>query len=61
MVDVIKHYAKGFAAQGYQQNLLSATPTEERHEYIKDGERFGLVVSVQERNVVTVSLSAPAS
>lgn len=57
--DVIKHYAEGFAAQGYQQNLLSATSTEERHEYIRGGERFSLIFSAQERDVVTVNLSAP--
>jgi len=56
--DVIAHYAEAFAEQGYQQNLLSATSTEERHEYIKDGERFSLIFSVQERDVVTVDLRA---
>jgi hypothetical protein len=61
LADVIGHYAGGFAAQGYQQNLLSATTTEERHEYIKDGARFSLIVSVQNRDQVTVDLVAPAS
>ncbi|NMG04952.1 hypothetical protein [Azoarcus taiwanensis] len=59
--EVIGHYAGGFAAQGYQQNLLSATTTEERHEYVKDGARFGLIVSIQNRNQITVDLVAPAS
>lgn len=61
LTEVIGHYARGFAAQGYQQNLLSATITEERHEYVKDGARFGLIVSVQNGNQVTVDLVAPAS
>lgn len=61
LTDVIRYYAEGFAAQGYQQNLLSATTTEERHEYIKDGERFGLIFSVQSGDVVTVDLSAPSA
>lgn len=36
---VLDHYTKGFAAQGYRQELLSATPDEERHEYVKGDDR----------------------
>lgn len=61
LADVIEHYAKGFAAQGYTQNLLSATSTEERHEFIKDGERFSLIFSLQERDGVTVDLRASSA
>lgn len=56
--DVLKHYTQGFAALGYQQTLLSASPSEERHEFIKDGEHFSLVFSVLERDVVTIDLSS---
>ena len=55
---VLKHYTQGFAAQGYQHTLLSASSTEERHEFVKDGERFNLVFSVLERDVVTIDLSS---
>ena len=55
---VLKHYTQGFAAQGYQHTLLSVSPTEERHEFVKDGERFNLVFSVLERDVVTIDLSS---
>lgn len=55
---VLKHYIQGFAAQGYQHTLLSASPTEERHEFVKDGERFNLVFAVLERDVVTIDLSS---
>lgn len=37
---VIEHYAREFAGQGYRQVLLSATPAEERHEYVKADERI---------------------
>ncbi len=56
--DVLKHYTQGFAALGYQQTLLSASPSEERHEFVKDGERFNLVFSVLERGVVSIDLSS---
>jgi hypothetical protein len=41
----LDHYAKGFAALGYRQNLLSATPDAEQHEYLKGTDRiaFSLV------------------
>jgi hypothetical protein len=42
---VLDHYVGGFAAQGYRQNLLSATPDAERHEYIKDADRVGFALA----------------
>ena len=54
---VIKHYAEGFVAQGYRHTLLSATPTEERHEYIKDGEYFSFIFTARESDLVTIDLS----
>lgn len=55
---VLKHYTQEFAALGYQHTLLSATSTEERHEFIKDGELFTIVFSLLERDVVTIALSS---
>lgn len=56
--EVLNHYIQGFAALGYQQTLRSASPSEERHEFVKDGEHFTLVFSVQEKDVVTIDLSS---
>ena len=42
---VLDHYTKGFAAQGYTQNVQSATPTAETHEYIKGSERVVLTIA----------------
>ena len=56
--EVLNHYIQGFAALGYQQTLRSASPSEERHEFVKDGEHFTLVFSVREKDVVTIDLSS---
>lgn len=56
--EVLNHYIQGFAALGYQQTLRSASPSEERHEFVKDGEHLTLVFSVQEKDVVTIDLSS---
>lgn len=42
---VIDHYAKGFAAEGYTQNVQSAMPTAETHTYSKGSERIVLTVA----------------
>lgn len=36
---VLDHYAQGFAAQGFAQNVISATPETEAHDYLKGNER----------------------
>lgn len=36
---VLDHYAQGFAAQGFVQNVISATPETEVHDYLKGNER----------------------
>jgi hypothetical protein len=36
---VFDHYARSFAAQGYAQNVMSATPEAEAHDYRKGDER----------------------
>lgn len=53
---VLDHYARGFAAQGYRQELLSATPDEERHEYVKGGDRVGFAITRPKRDNVKVNL-----
>ena len=53
---VLDHYVRGFAAQGYRQNLLSATPDAERHEYIKDADRVGFVLTRDAKGVVKATI-----
>ena len=52
---VLDHYARGFAAQGYTQNILSAMPMEERHEYLKGADRIGFVLAQQPKGKVKVT------
>ena len=44
-VAVLDHYAKGFVAQGYTQNVISATPEGEEHDYRKNNERVGFKIA----------------
>jgi hypothetical protein len=53
---VLDHYVSGFSAQGYGQNLLSATPDAERHEYIKDADRVGFVLTRDAKGVVKATI-----
>ncbi len=55
-VAVLDHYTKGFAAQGYRQNLLSAAPDAERHEYIKDADRVGFFLTKDPKGEVKVTI-----
>lgn len=55
--DVLKHYVQGFSEHGYRHEIMSTTPAEERHEFIKDSERIGLVFSAGKNDVITVDLS----
>ena len=55
-VAVLDHYARGFAAQGYRQDLLSAAPDLERHEYIKDADRVGFVLTKDPKGRVKVTI-----
>jgi len=54
---VLDHYAKGFAEHGYRQELLAATPSEERHDYHKGEERIGVTFVQQKENRVLVSIT----
>lgn len=55
---VLDHYTKGFADQGYRQDLHAATPSEERHDYLKDGERVGVIFMQMKNRMVSVSITA---
>jgi hypothetical protein len=51
---VLDHYARGFAAQGFAQGVLSATPQAEEHEYTKGQERFVLKIAQQPKGNISV-------
>jgi hypothetical protein len=53
---VLDHYVKGFAAQGYRQNLLSATPDAERHEYLNDTDRVGFFLTKDPKGEIKVTI-----
>ncbi|MBA3903450.1 MAG: hypothetical protein C0522_07235 [Rhodocyclaceae bacterium] len=55
---VLDHYVKGFAAQGYAQNLLSATSGEEKHEYLKSADRVGFTLTQKPKGGLKVTLVA---
>ncbi|HNC51143.1 MAG TPA: HPF/RaiA family ribosome-associated protein [Accumulibacter sp.] len=58
---VLDHYAKGFAAQGYAQSVMSATPEAEVHEYGKGDDRvhFETTHLPQGRVRVTIVAALP--
>jgi hypothetical protein len=53
---VLREYATGFAKQGYSQNLLSASPDEEKHEYAKGSERIQFSIARGNKNTVKVGI-----
>lgn len=60
-VAVLDYYAKSFAAQGYTQSVVSATPEGESHEYRKgnDSVRFKIAQSAQGRVKATIVAVLP--
>lgn len=56
---VLDHYARGFAAQGYAQSVLSATPAAETHEYMKGGERITLKIAQLPKGAVSARIETP--
>lgn len=52
---VLDYYVKAFAARGYRQNLLSATPDGEQHDYIKDSDRVGFALMRMPKGGVKVT------
>ena len=55
---VLEHYVRGFAAQGYVQTVLSATPESEKHEYRKNDDRIGFTLAQKPKGGVKVTLVA---
>lgn len=53
---VLDHYANGFAALGFAQTVLSATPGAEAHEYSKGSERLTLRIAQKFKDSVSVRL-----
>lgn len=53
---VLDHYAKGFAAQGFAQTVLSAQPDAETHKYIKGAERLVFKITQTPRDGVSVRI-----
>jgi len=41
---VLGHYVKGFAAAGFKQQVLAATPEREAHRFVRERETFELTV-----------------
>lgn len=56
---VLDHYTKGFAEHGYRQELHAATPSEERHDYLKGSERVGVIFTQLKNSMVSVSVTVP--
>ena len=53
---VRNRYVTAFAKQAYSQNLLSASPEEERHEYIKGSDRIQFAIARSNKGTVKVSI-----
>ncbi len=57
-VAVLDHYAQGFAAQGFAQNVISATPESEAHDYLKGDERVRFEIARLPQGKVQATLVA---
>lgn len=57
-VAVIDHYARGFAALGYVQSVLSAAPDGEEHDYRKSNDRVRLRIAQLPKGKVKVTVVA---
>lgn len=55
---VLDHYVSGFAAQGYAQSVLSASPGLARHEYVRNADRIGFTLAQLPKGKVKASLVA---
>lgn len=53
---VLGHYAKGFADLGFAQNVQSATPEAETHEYAKARQRYLLKIAETPKGFVVVRI-----
>ncbi|MDP1525103.1 MAG: hypothetical protein Q8M20_04795 [Rhodocyclaceae bacterium] len=57
-VAVLNHYAQSFVAQGYTQNVVSATPEGEAHDYRKGGERVRFKIAQLPQGKVKATIIA---
>lgn len=57
-VAVLAHYAQGFAAQGFAQNVISATPETEAHDYLKGEERVRFEIARLSQSKVKATIVA---
>lgn len=55
---VLDHYAKGFAAIGYAQSVVSAAPEGEEHEYRKGDDRVRFKIAQSSPNKVRATIVA---
>ena len=53
---VLEYYSKGFAAEGFVQSVLSATPSAETYEYTKGSEGFSLNIAQKPKGPISVRL-----
>ncbi len=59
-VAVLQHYTQGFAAQGYAQHVVSATPEGETHDYRKGEDRVRFNIAQLPRGKVKATIVAGA-
>jgi hypothetical protein len=57
-VAVLNHYAQAFAAQGYAQNIVSASPEGEEHDYVKDDDRVRFKIAQLPQGKVKATIVA---
>ena len=55
---VLDHYARGFAAQGYSQSVLSAAPDGEEHDYRKGDDRVRFKIAQLPQGKVKATIVA---
>lgn len=55
---VLDHYARGFAAQGYAQSVVSAAPEGEEHDYRKGDDRVGFKIAQSPQGKVKATIVA---
>jgi len=54
---VLDHYVRGFRERGFAQSVESATPTLEKHLYVRANERYAFEIKRAERGTVQVRIT----
>jgi hypothetical protein len=57
LADVLAHYQSGFAAMGFQSEVLSASTDAERHQFVMNEQRVELEVSQGANGAIEVVLN----